>query len=189
MAGKNASKSFQLTWIALPRRKHLQWPYHWHYWWWGHLPPWKQLETFKGVKERKGVKEWKEFSTSQNCTQVVCHLGGHRLSSVLSQEGQTEEVGGRTRAVDAVTRPPLPLPHPVPCCLALPPPPAPVTYRKAAMGPGGATSLTLTFTSNRVEIPASNIYTRPLLQKINANHDEEFKGAYVLCPAPLLLKG
>lgn len=56
-------------------------------------------------------------------------------------------------------------------------------------GSRGATSLTLTFTSNRVEIPASNIYTRPLLQKINANHDEEFKGAYVLCPAPLLLKG
>lgn len=42
---------------------------------------------------------------------------------------------------------------------------------------------------NRMEIRAGNIYTRPLLQKINPNHAEWFEGAQVLFPTPTLLKG
>lgn len=56
------------------------------------------------------------------------------------------------------------------------------------MGPRGTASPTFILTCNKVEVRAGNIYIRPLLQKINANHAEQFEGAYCFPLLPLFLR-
>lgn len=119
--------------------------------------------------------------------QLLRSLWIHQLSSVHRKDTGPEEVDEGTWGELSLA---VMLCHPLPRLPSQTPWPPPVTKGKISMGPPkGTNSPTFTLTCNRVGIWAGNIYTRPLLQKINANHAEQFEGAYVLPPASPLFKG